>query len=95
MASRGRGRGRGRGIPINYPDGWACKTASDGPSMLATAPNNGVMPAALTLGAADQEELRIWQKLRELPSAVAARVGGRSARDIIARYSDRYHTGKY
>ena len=84
MYGRGGGRGRGRGIPINYPDGWAAKTSTDG------VPVIGELPAALLLTPADKEMLTYQRQLRQSSAFTAFRVADSQTSSDVARYSDRY-----
>ncbi len=82
----GRGRGRGRGIPINYPDGWACKPVHADPYPVI---DPAQLPKALRLHAADHELLAIKRRLASAPASRsffvtgAARPGAR--RNLGAR----------
>ena len=85
--SFGSGRGRGRGIPINYPDGWACKPH---PTPIYPRFDPAMLPKALRLSPSDREVLSLGRKLRTLPGARSFVVAGpRSAPVGEFRYSDR------
>ena len=81
------GRGRGRHLPINYPDGLACKPAPTSPYPRMD-PSQIPNPPVLT--GADRELLQLSRRLRYAPAAKHFRVHEtRQMRDFV-RYSDRY-----
>ena len=81
------GRGRGRHLPINYPDGLACKSA---PTQPYPRLDPEQLPVPLTMTVADKELLNLRRNLLSSASVKAFQVqGARSPRGLV-RYSDRY-----
>ena len=80
----GRGRGRGRGIPIAYPDGWACKTASASELAAWTPPQPFVMTPA------DREMLELRKRLLKPADCREFRIADTKKATDFVRYSDRY-----
>lgn len=80
----GRGRGRGRGIPIAYPDGMVCKSASTS-ELYSWTPQSAFQPRRV-----DHELLMLRGRLLKPPDATAFRVGDGQRSQDFARYSDRY-----
>ena len=91
MSGRGRGRGRG-GMPINYPDGVACKEPEARRYPPLAPPlgyfGRGTLPAHPELTPEDAEMLGVWRRLRPHPVSTASRILSTQRSTDIARDSE-------